>query len=553
MIDKNKVYCMDCIGFLRKIPDDSVDSCVTDPPYGLEFMGKEWDSFKETGKSKYFHSPDKETERGFGGQTKGTPIKALPRFAIDMKVYQDWCYEWAVEVFRVLRPGAHLLAFSGTRTYHRLACAIEDAGFEIRDQIHWLYGSGFPKGMNVSFGIMQKQLYEWLEDYPKKREKLRNCKGTERRQYMTELMIDADIAEVLDKAPLPWNERKQWTDFRGGRFHRADGEHKHTSYQYVVPKTPEAREWYGWNTQLKPAHEPIVFARKTISEKSIVDNVLIHGSGAINIDACRIAVNPDVDAVSKTTKRVTRESETWREGSGFKNPENVMAGVLPAGRYPANLILSHHPDCKLIREGVTEVKDMSTHTQSQKLGKHGIYGDYQVPVNLRHDFQQTSLEVWSCVEGCPVRVLNEQSGTTKGNKRTGRIGKSLGLYDDDSWEPKTDTVGQWFGDSGGAARFFYCAKPSVAERNAGLNGSRNIHITVKPLAIMRWLVKLVTPRGGVVLDPFLGSGTTAIAAENEGCDWLACDNNEEYCEIARARIEALGGTQTTLTDFEEVK
>ena len=106
-------------------------------------------------------------------------------------------------------------------------------------------------------------------------------------------------------------------------------------------------------------------------------------------------------------------------------------------------------------------------------------------------------------------------------------------------------------DMGGAARFFYCAKPSVAERNAGMNGSRNIHITVKPLSVMRWLVKLVTPRGGVVLDPFLGSGTTAIAAENEGCDWLGCDNNEEYCKIAEARIEALGGTQTTLTDFEE--
>ena len=257
-----------------------------------------------------------------------------------------------------------------------------------------------------------------------------------------------------------------------------------------------------------------------------------------------------MDNVGKTTKRGTREAEAWREGSGFKNPENVMAGVLPSGRYPANLILSHHPDCRMIQEGTTKIKDASTHATSQKMGKHGIYGDYQVPINLRHGFQQTSPEVWQCVEGCPVRMLNEQSGKNRGCKPHHIKSDELASYEGWGTITKKDKI-IGYPDTGGAARFFYCAKPSVAERNAGMNDSRNIHITVKPLAIMRWLVKLVTRRGGVVLDPFLGSGTTAVAAENEGCDWLACDNNEEYCGIAEARIASLGGTQMMMTDFEE--
>lgn len=541
----NKVHHMDCIEFLKMLPDNSVDSCVTDPPYGLEFMGKEWDSFKKTGTSKYFHSPDKETEKGFGAKDFGTPIKSLPRFAIDMKVYQEWCHSWAVEVFRVLKPGAHILAFSGTRTYHRLACAIEDAGFEIRDQIHWVYGSGFPKGFNVSFGIMQKQLYEWLEDYPEKKEKLRSCKGTERRQYMIELMVEADIAEVLDRAPLPWNERKQYTDIRGGRLHRADGEHKHTSYQYIMPKTPEAKEWYGWNTQLKPAHEPIVFARKPISEKSIVDNVLIYGTGAINEGACRVAVNPEIDAIERMTKRDKRQEGAWEKYSGFLNPVNPLAGVLPSGRYPANLILSHHPDCRLISKGIEKIVETPRLREDTAFGKYGIYGKGKRS-HIEYNYDKHSKpEVWQCVEGCPVRTLNEQSGDTKYaiadkldpvDSKTPILGSKgiYGLFE-------APRIVQRYGGSGGAARFFYCAKPSVAERNVGLRGKRNVHITVKPLEIMRWLVRLVTQKGGVVLDPFLGSGTTAIAAENEGFKWLGCDNNEEYCVIANARIKTLGG------------
>ena len=547
---QNKVHCIDCIKFLRMISDNVIDSCVTDPPYGLEFMGKEWDSFKETGSSKLFHSPDKETDKGFGAKDFGTPIKALPRFSIDMKVYQDWCYDWAKEVFRVLKPGSHILAFSGTRTYHRLACAVEDAGFEIRNMIPWIMGSGFPKGLNISFGIMQKQLYEWLEDYPKKKEKLRNLKGTERRQYMIELMVEADIAEVLDKAPLPWNERKQWTDIREGRFHRADGEHKHTSYQHIIPKTPEAKKWYGFNTQLKPAIEPIVFARKPISEKSIVENVLKYGTGAINEGACRIAVNPDVDAIGKNTTRTDRKkAKVFSEDScGFDQASNLVAGVLPKGRYPANLILSHHPSCRLIKEGNTQTVKTIRERDSPRMGEHGIYGKEHSGWSTEYNHDSGDPEIWQCVEGCPVRILNEQSGNLKSSIRLSNYEEIEvhGIYG-----KGIRRAPSLYSDSGGAARFFYCAKPSVAERSTGLKGKRNIHITVKPLEIMRWLVRLITPRDGIVLDPFLGSGTTAIAAENEGCNWLACDNNEEYCQIAEARIKALGGTQTRIIDFQD--
>jgi len=542
---QNKVHCMDCIEFLKIIPDNAIDSCVTDPPYGLEFMGKEWDSFKETGSSKHFHSPDKETEKGFGAKDFGTPIKSLPRFTIDMKVYQDWCAEWAKEVFRVLKPGAHLLAFSGTRTYHRLACAIEDAGFEIRDMVEWFYGSGFPKGLDISFGIMQKQLWEWLEDYPKKREKLRSYKGTERRQYMIELMIEADIAENIILQPR-WSEKGE-QNTEGLHVYEGGKRKSLTRNLTIMPKTPEAKEWYGFNSQLKPSHEPLVLARKPISERSVVENVLKHGTAAINIDACRIAVSPDVDTIGRQAKRKDRmkPQDVWFE---HNNPENVMAGVLPSGRYPANLILSHHPSCNLIRKGNTQTVKTIRERDSPRMGKHGIYGKEHSGWSTEYDHDSGDPEIWQCVEGCPVRILNEQSGNLKSKIRLSNYEEIEvhGIYG-----KGIKRAPSLYSDSGGAARFFYCAKPSVAERSMGLGGKRNVHITVKPLEIMRWLVRLITRRGGIVLDPFLGSGTTAIAAENEGCNWLGCDNNEEYCQIAEARIKALGGTQTRIIDFQD--
>jgi len=317
----------------------------------------------------------------------------------------------------------------------------------------------------------------------------------------------------------------------------------------------EARQWQGWNTQLKPAFQPIVFARKPISEKSVVENVLKHGTGAINEGACRIAVNPEADAIGKTTKRRTRdEAAVFDEDScGYDNPNNPIGGVLPSGRYPANLILSHHPACKLIKEGSSEAWSRERN-EGQSTGVYGIYGDrMRAPIEV--EFKEVP-ELWGGVEGCPIRTLNEQSGGVGGGKATRGIRESTKNW---RFQGSGEVIGH--NDIGGAARFFfncqmdwereivpffYCAKPSVKERNAGLDQiytfkPRNLHITVKPIALMRHLVRLVTRKGGLVLDPFLGSGSTAIAAQQEGMNWLGCDIDSEYCTIARARIKALGG------------
>jgi len=393
-----RVHCMDCLDFLRLLPGDSVDSCVTDPPYGLEFMDAEWDSVAH------------------------------------QREMQDWHYRWAVEVSRVLKPGAHLLAFSGTRTYHRLACAIEDAGFEIRDQIHWVYASGFPKGLNVYRDLLRRGLSE---------------------------------------------ER--------------------------------VAVWNGWNTALKPAHEPIVVARKPLSESSVAENVLRWGTGGINIGACRIAIRPH-EARLHIAKRKVRDSPHWKYKSGFRNEVIFHAGPSVEGRYPANLVLGHHPDCKMVDPG--NIQLVARERPVSETCPYGIYGSRpRAPVAVETVVRRP--EQWECVEGCPVAEYQRQAGQYP--------------------------------------RFFYCPKASRTERDAGLHrlGLRfNPHITVKPVSLMRWLVRLVTPPDGVVLDPFLGSGTTAIAAENEGFDWLGCEITEAYCRIAEARIESLGGTQSRLEEFE---
>jgi DNA modification methylase len=503
---ENIVICGDCIEVMKRFPDNFIDACVTDPPYGLEFMGKEWDSFKETGNSRLFHSPDRESARGFGAKDGGTPIRALPRFAIDMHVYQEWCRSWALELFRVMKPGAYLLAFGATRTYHRLACAIEDAGFEIVDSVHYLYGVGFPKGHNIRKGMERKFFFERMSKSERAHYDSLDIK--EKAIYVEKGIVSSGIREevrkIIDDIGLIGDP----------------------------------------NTALKPAHEPIVLAQKT-REGTYVNNVLKWGVGAMNIDGCRVAVNPDVDTVGKTTDRGKRITETWEEGSGFKNEQNQMAGVLPSGRYPANLILSHSPECKLIKSGKQKIsskeRDRFLKTGEKPFGHHGIYGD-GMRASTEIDYDDSEPEVWACVEGCPVRTLNEQSGNSKSSPVgfKGVAWKHSGNTKDEM------TPLEWqrtFNDSGGAARFFYCAKPSTRERNAGLNGERNAHITVKPISLIRYLVRLITPRGGVVFDPFLGSGTTAIAAENEGCRWFGCDISKEYCEIAEKRIAALGGDE----------
>lgn len=358
-----ELYLGDCRESMRAMPDNSVDSIVTDPPYELGFMGKAWDA------------------SGIAN-------------SVEM---------WR-EALRVLKPGGHLLAFSGSRTYHRMVCAIEDAGFEIRDQIMWVYGSGFPKSHNL------------------------------------------------------------------------DG------------------QWQGWGTALKPAHEPIVVARKPLGG-TVAANVLAHGTGALNIDGCRVG-----DEVRFNAAAGNKAGGNSLNMSAVGMPQDA-AGREAIGRWPANLI----------HDGSDEVLAAFPHTTSgggQRNGAatDGVYGDY---------------------------AGNDAPRTFEAN-------------------------------SGSAARFFYCAKASKADRNEGLEGFplkpggmvsntsgqhltrrdggapgpvANNHPTVKPTDLMRYLCRLVTPPGGTVLDLFTGSGSTGKAAVLEGFRFVGCELSPEYLAIATARIE----------------
>lgn len=343
-----------CTKAMKALPKNSVDAIVTDPPYGLGFMGKEWDD-----------------------------------------VQQAWHLKWARRAFRVLKPGGHVLAFGGTRTFHRLTCALEDAGFEIRDCLMWLYGSGFPKSMDVSKAI-DKAAGAVRETGP----------------------IDPERAGRLVHQKGDYTTDVGWS--AGNRKITID-----------PPATDAAKRWAGWGTALKPAWEPIILARKPLIG-TVVENVKEYRTGALNIDGCRV--------------------ET--------------------GRWPANVILDKKAGRQLDKQTGIQKSGVAVQRNNDGDVHNGIYGARK--------------------------------------------------------KPKMDDVG--YGDVGGASRFFYCAKASKSERGEG-----NTHPTVKPIALIRYLIKLVTPKGGVVLDPFLGSGTTVLAARMEKKRVIGIERQEEYVKIAKKR------------------
>ena len=421
----NSIIHGDCLEVLMTLEDNSVDSIVTDPPYELGFMGKSWDS---TG------------------------------IAYKVELWQ--------ECLRVLKPGGHLLAFGGTRTYHRMTCAIEDAGFEIRDCIQWLYGSGFPKSLDISKAI-DKQFGAEREKVRIPASKVRNPKSI-------------NGGHGIEGGDRPWMRAA----LEKG-FHEMDGN---------IPVTPEAKQWEGGGTCLKPANEPIVLARKPISEKTIAENVMKWGTGGLNINGCRIGTEQIKTNGKRQGKGVSLE---W---SKYTSPEGYEGGI-HQGRFPANVILDEEAGKMLDEQsGITISKD------GGKSGTHFSAGN-------------------------------------KGVKRTdARKGHN---------------------DSGGASRFFYCAKASKKERNMGLEDvepttvddgrnkpidnpflrgktlRQNTHPTVKPAKLMEYLITLVTPPNGIVLDPFFGSGTTGIAAVNLGFNYIGIELDEQYVEIARRRINAV--------------
>ena len=371
----NTLLLGDCLDKLKELPDNSIDSIVTDPPYGL-IRNKKGGSGSA---SINLNNP----AGGFMGQ----------KWDSDVPSVEIWA-----ECFRVLKPGGHLLAFAGTRTQHRMATRIEDAGFEIRDMIAWCYGSGFPKSLDVSKAIDK-----------------------------------AAGAEPIDLGISPnWRESKRDREKNGSMEVRGEN-----AGRITAPATPEAQQWSGWGTALKPALEPITVARKPLIG-TVAANVMEHGTGGLNIDGCRVG-----------------------------------SQIEPSGRWPANLI---------------------------------------------HDGSEEVLAAFPANAGAAAPVKGTEASMASVGTVTG----------------KRDRVpGAFHSDTGSAARFFYCPKTSKRERGEG-----NSHPTVKPVALMRYLCRLVTPPGGLVLDPFMGSGSTGIAALKEGFDFVGIEMDPSYMDIAKLRIES---------------
>lgn len=438
------IYCSKNLDAMATLADCSIDATVTDPPYELGFMGRKWDS---------------------------TGIAYDPAM-------------WA-EVLRVLKPGAHLLAFGGTRTYHRMACAIEDAGFEIRDCLMWCYGSGFPKSLDISKVIDREA-------------------GAERQ--VIERRAQSGVKFKLTQGLID-----------NGGFNDPE----RTTFDVTVPATDLARQWDGWGTALKPAVEPIVLARKPIVG-TVAANVCEWGTGAINVDGCRIGA----EHIATHGGGINHGQRKYGGGNGIPA---IQPGANPhTGRWPANLLLSHHPDCECIGE-----KRVKGHPQGHKGDgrnrQSGFAMQPGVPDYTDADGCET-VQDWHCHPDCPVRLLDEQSGERKAGgavkgtepSRTGQNG-IYGIYERVQNHP--------LGDTGGASRFFYVAKASRSDRGRG-----NDHPTVKPINLMCYLCRLITPPGGLVLDPFMGSGSTLAGAIWEGFRVIGVDEDEHACQIAVPRL-----------------
>uniref|UniRef100_A0AAU8GR39 DNA methyltransferase n=1 Tax=Mycobacterium phage TwoPeat TaxID=3158882 RepID=A0AAU8GR39_9CAUD len=473
----------DCRDILTELEDDSVDSIVTDPPYELGFMSKKWDN---------------------------------SGIAFDVEMWE--------QCLRVLKPGGHLLAFGGSRTWHRLTVAIEDAGFEIRDSIAWLYGSGFPKSLDVSKAIDKArddrddvlQVTSTLADLAAAAgitradidahmgtsdmggwwlSTLRHRCACPSIENWTRLRDFIPGATALDDLVWKLNGRKgspgeAWGQrevigsasvpighaFAGSTY---GGDSSGRVVDITAPATPDAKRWQGWGTALKPAFEPIVVARKPLVG-TVAANVLEHGTGALNIDACRTEYE---QGGSLATNPSLRSGISGGNGGHIFPTETERRVVTPhaSGRWPTNVVLDEAQAAELDKQsgnlpgGVTVRRNM--HGQEQNA--NGIYGSRK-------------------------RYASEDFT---------------------------------YGDSGGASRFFpvfkYQAKAPTKERPK-VDGVA--HPTVKPLELMRWLVKLVTPPGGVVLDPFAGSGTTVEACLVEGFDCIAIENEADYIPLIEHRI-----------------
>jgi site-specific DNA-methyltransferase (adenine-specific) len=417
------------LDILPTLPDCSVDSIVTDPPYELGFMGKKWDST---------------------GIAYNTDL-------------------WR-ECLRVLKPGGHLLSFGGTRTWHRVAVAIEDAGFEVRDSIAWMYGSGFPKSLDVSKAIDK-------------------AAGAEREKIRTPITAGSTAGKGSSNEidERPWLTKAREVGF-----------HEHDSDKAV---TPEAQQWEGWGTALKPAFEPIVVARKPLIG-TVAENVLTYGTGALNIDGSRVEGKVPSVPMAEWSRSGTTGSSNKRSGE-MSQPHSF-------GRWPANVILDEY-SAELL-DDQTEGKITQGHWANTKVSGYGEFG------GGKSEYLGTGRKAEDDIKGASrffyvakasKRDRNEglEELPTKGKVFNGQNSESAGLAD-------------------GSVEDKFTTQPA-----------QNFHPTVKPTDLMRYLIKLVTPPNGIVLDPFTGSGSTGKAAILDGFRFIGIEMTEDYIPIIEGRLK----------------
>ena len=469
----------DCLDVLRGMPDSSVDAIVTDPPAGISFMSKSWD-------------------HDLGGRTE----------------WVAWMTEVMTEALRVIRPGGHALVWALPRTSHWTSWAIESAGFDVRDCIVHIFGTGFPKSLDVGKAIAK-------------------AAGVERKVI----------------GPDPQAARRSINRFVGTMNGGRVSEDNRAEVPLTAPATDDAARWAGFGTALKPASEHWWLARKPLGAGTVAGNVLRYGTGALNIDACRVETSDDLNGGAYSgdlRQRAERTATDTESGAVAMSRLNRGAGdyIAPNGRWPANVVLSHTEWCvevgtRQARTGTavnrnrTPDNDRATYA-AYSMGNKKSGGD----VSYGTDGTET-VAAWDCPEGCPVRELDAQSGVTSSPTSTGRgAGGQHGIT-----SPRGAQGQVWApGDTGGASRFFptfrYQAKAPSSERPGYVDddGVSQAHSTVKPLDLMRWLVRLVTPPGGTVLDPFAGSGTTGEACSLEGFECVLIEREARYLALIGVRL-----------------
>lgn len=444
VINKALLICGDSIDLLKQFPENSIDSCVTDGPYGIGFMGREWDNFRPKALRKTANGYKKGINHHLQtGRSLSMVAGQYDTSRTGAVKYQQWCYEWAQEVYRVLKPGAMLISFCSPRMYHRMATGIEDAGFEIRDQLQYLYGSGFPKSRNISNDI---------DRYFGKKGKVIEKKKCSRKGI-------AVAEERSVTAAGCYGEAKE--------------------IEICEPCSKEAKQWDGWGTSLKPSNEPILLARKPIAEKSIAHNVLHYGTGGINIDACRIGDNGATKAVV-----ISKEHNDRRLfDGGISNEVSVVP--LNKGRFPSNTIIDEVV-AELLGDKAQFFYTAKTSLKERNAGCEHLVAKPQNCEGKQRTFNDCCAVCGKKFIGSPETICQCPTGTKKTDKTVYK--------------------------------------------------NKNNHPTVKPVSLMQYLVKLVTPPDGICLDLFTGSGSTGIACSNEGFEFIGIEREAQYYKIAKARI-----------------